>query len=609
MTNRQSMLRAIAGAVAFAAVAALAQATPGLPVWGFVFLVMTLALPVVLLGAALSALDRGHWLLLLTEDGMLRRVLSGAPLRLAVHAALGMGVAGLALMRMMVMEQTDWLALLVGGSVMLLLLRSGLVQGWLVTGAGALVAARAARWVGAVVSVLAAFVLLLAFPPEAGIAAIAPATTRSAVVGELWRLALLGKELEGFVLGHLAEPDGWSRLGALIYIALGVFSVSWAMISVLAIALLPGGDVLRGLAPASVTALAPGRRAIVAAVLAGSVLVAGVMGVAFRLEARLASVPAAERPIAEIAHLFAEFRTVEQIDGRFFSKGAMAEIEAVRLEEPLPVMISPDRAQVELATLAGEGFDAMVANVDLFLDRYYSLSGEYGRIAALTLGQLEDRMRDDLTTALAVGDPMGALQDRRLALLAEDAGARAEFEAVQARRAVRIAAILDRYRIEPSDLPPGVILDVAGVFTLPAPEMPPIDTRIYLEDTTQRMQGGAVAGAVVAALVVRRIVGKGVLRLAAKAVTKAVAARGTGAIGGAGAGAAGGAAAGSVVPGLGTAIGAVVGGLAGGVAAWIATDYALLKLEEYFQRDSFRAEIVAAIEEQRAVVLGQIVAQ
>ncbi|MFN3822940.1 MAG: hypothetical protein ACK4RN_03075 [Pseudorhodobacter sp.] len=606
MTRGRAMVRGLAAVCALMAIAMLVR-MPALPVWGFVLLVLALALPVTALGAGLSALRRGHWLLLLAEAGWLRWLLSGAPLRVLVHAGIGLALAGFALMRMMVMDVVDSLALLAGAVVAFGVWRSGLVQRWFVPEVGAILALRVALWIGAAVSVLVVFALLLALPPEAGTLVVDPVSTRSALVGEVFRLALLGKELEGFVLRHVAEPDGWSRLGALVYVAAGVFSVAWVVISVLGVAVLPGREGLRGLAPASVAAVAPGRGAVAAFGLAAAVLVTGLTALALREEARLGAVPGAERPIAGVAHLFAEFESAELIDGRYFGKGAMAAIEAVYTEEPLPAMITPDQARADLAGLAEAGFDAMVANVDGFLDAYYSLRGEYGRIAALPFGKLEAKLRNDLTAALTEGDPFAALETRRLALLAEDTGLRAEFEAVHVRRSARVQAVLDRYRIDPADLPPGAILDVTGVFTLPTPEMPRIDTQVYLRDVSQRMQGGAVVGTVVAALVVRRIVGKGVLRLAAQAVAKAVAARGTGALGGTAAGAAGGAAIGTaILPGPGTVIGVIIGGGLGFVGAGIATDYVLLTLEEYFRRDAFRAEIVDAIEAQRAAVLAQI---
>lgn len=586
-----------------------AWVVPGLTVWAVVLLVVALALPVAMLGATIGALRRGHWLLLLTKGGVIRHILSGGPLRLLLHAGIGLGLALVALMRLVVMDLSDILALVAGMAAFLLMLRSGLVQGWLVAEAGAVYAVRAARRAGAVATMLAAFGLLLILPPETrppGLAVLYPVGAQTALVGEVLRLALLGKELEAFLLGLVPEGGFWARFAALLYIAAGLFSVAWVVFSAAGLAVLPGRDLARAVAPASVAPVSPGRWAVRGAVLGGGMVVLVLMLAAFRLEARLASVPTETRPMAVVARLFATVTAAEEINGRLHAAGTMDAIRAVEEEEPLPVMVSPEAARAQLERLAGAGFDLMLANVDGYLDHYYSLRGEYARLAALPLGRLEEKLQADLTEALDKGDPLGPLHSQLASLAAEDAGLRVAFEGVQARRAERVQTILDQSQLDPGKVPPGTILDVTGVFVLAPPELPALRTEVFLTDLSRRMQGGAVAGTVVAALIVRRIVGKGVMRVAAKAAGKAVAARGAGSLGGAGAGGAAGAAIGSLVPVVGTVIGGVVGAVVGGVATWVATDLALLKLEEYFTRDTFRAEIVAAIEDQRAAVLAQI---
>ena len=53
------------------------------------------------------------------------------------------------------------------------------------------------------------------------------------------------------------------------------------------------------------------------------------------------------------------------------------------------------------------------------------------------------------------------------------------------------------------------------------------------------------------------------------------------------------------MPGIGTAIGAAVGGILGGFGVGIATDAAILKLEEVYSRDNFKKEIINSIEDSR----------
>ncbi len=73
-------------------------------------------------------------------------------------------------------------------------------------------------------------------------------------------------------------------------------------------------------------------------------------------------------------------------------------------------------------------------------------------------------------------------------------------------------------------------------------------------------------------------------RIAAKVLTRV----GTGIVGGAAVGAAGG----SVVPVAGTVLGAVVGG----AVTWVVTDYLMLRADEYVNRDELRSEIIKAID-------------
>jgi hypothetical protein len=79
-------------------------------------------------------------------------------------------------------------------------------------------------------------------------------------------------------------------------------------------------------------------------------------------------------------------------------------------------------------------------------------------------------------------------------------------------------------------------------------------------------------------------------KLAAKAALKAGAKAA-----GIGGGAALGAAAGSVVPGLGTAL----GGILGAAAVWLATDKAVVEVDEHLNRGEFEADIRALIDEEK----------
>lgn len=118
-----------------------------------------------------------------------------------------------------------------------------------------------------------------------------------------------------------------------------------------------------------------------------------------------------------------------------------------------------------------------------------------------------------------------------------------------------------------------------------------------LRDAQQRMLVTlpmASASATVAVVaIVKPIAKKVVAATAAKA-----AAKGIGKAGGIGGAATAGAIAGSTVGPVGT----VIGGIGGGIIGWLAVDYAVVKLDAYFNRDEFEAELTQAIDAQQVAL-------
>lgn len=121
-----------------------------------------------------------------------------------------------------------------------------------------------------------------------------------------------------------------------------------------------------------------------------------------------------------------------------------------------------------------------------------------------------------------------------------------------------------------------------------------------LADTKQRMRVTVPTGAaatVTVAVIVKPIAKKIVASTAAKVVGKTVI-KYTG-IGG-------GAASGALVGSFFGPVGTAVGGVGGAAAAWLIADYTVVKLDEYFFREDFEAELAAAINEQKAALQKQI---
>ena len=292
------------------------------------------------------------------------------------------------------------------------------------------------------------------------------------------------------------------------------------------------------------------------------------------------------RNSSESVQLLEELRqqvipTAERIGERIMRPGTVAEVDALKLET---VRAIDARATLVDAALA-EGFEKLRANVDPFLDSYYSLPQEYLRIASLVSGNIETRIRNELTINLLAGEPFAEYERLLAELLAGNEAIRIDYQNNLEALLAEMELSDGSYQIVESR--------PLNTFELPSMENTP-------SVTTARARGGAgvISGAIVTA-VVAKITAKGLIKLAATAVTKAI---GSKAVTGA-AGTATGAVIGSVIPGLGTLAGAAVGAVVG-IAAGVSVDYFLLRLEEEFNRDEFRAELVESINAQEQEVMG-----
>jgi hypothetical protein len=292
------------------------------------------------------------------------------------------------------------------------------------------------------------------------------------------------------------------------------------------------------------------------------------------------------RNSSESVQLLEELRqqvipTAERIGERIMRPGTVAEVDALKLET---VRAIDARATLVDAALA-EGFEKLRANVDPFLDSYYSLPQEYLRIASLVSGNIETRIRNELTINLLAGEPFAEYERLLAELLAGNEAIRIDYQNNLEALLAEMELSDGSYQIVESR--------PLNTFELPSMENTP-------SVTTARARGGAgvISGAIVTA-VVAKITAKGLIKLAATAVTKAI---GSKAVTGA-AGTATGAVIGSVIPGLGTLAGAAVGAVVG-IAAGVSVDYFLLRLEEEFNRDEFRAELIESINAQEQEVMG-----
>ncbi|WP_407715841.1 hypothetical protein ACJJWD_09905 [Comamonas testosteroni] len=218
------------------------------------------------------------------------------------------------------------------------------------------------------------------------------------------------------------------------------------------------------------------------------------------------------------------------------------------------------------------------AAVERYLDWYFSLGAEWGRILSLLTGDVSQFLQNKLSETLGATPGLeGWVQTLQKQALSSGA---ALAEGQQ-----RIEETLERHHLA---LSPEQCLVRAEVASLPALEL--------LGDARQRLTASALVGTgggAFAAAVAGKAMAKASMKAAGKVLAKAAAKQGLGKAGAAVAGAA----VGSVVPGVGTAVGAVAGAVAG-VVLGVGIDWAALYAEELLTRDAMRADLRAALGEQ-----------
>ena len=332
-------------------------------------------------------------------------------------------------------------------------------------------------------------------------------------------------------------------------------------------------------APAPAPAPAP-LRAAVATFVALPVMLAAAFLVADAMVARAAQTQeytAAERFVRDQMGL-----AVFVLDGHYYDQAA---VEALLEEARVASAALSEEAEATLVPLINASFDARLANVDAYLDWYYSLPADYERLVTMVTGTVEDFMRDQFTANIEAGIDDTALEDalrdlaERAAALEEDTASRlTEFE---------IAGVPEWLLMEKVPLGP----DFMSGALEPSARILSAGERLGLGAGT-----GIVTGAA-AKHVAKNLATKVVEKQFFKEFVKKVA----GKLGGRAVSAAVGGAVGTIGGPLGTVVGAAVG-----TAAGVGIDYGMVKLDEWQNRESYREEIVQLIEEERSEMLAAV---
>ena len=264
----------------------------------------------------------------------------------------------------------------------------------------------------------------------------------------------------------------------------------------------------------------------------------------------------------------------EQIENGLYKYGTKALIDA-------KANIIAAKTKTELIQKVNAYFDEMNTKVDNYLDWYYGLSAEYGKLLTLLQGVItgsaEEKVSDYLNKNMTEYISPGSDLEQVLSDICDSAAA----EFAEAKQ-----TILEENRIlRKSD---GTYMAVT-VFSQDDFASWNIPYRVGFTTVGQRIAVSA-AGGIVAGVVISRIAKKGVAKLAQKMLIKSVAQK---------ASAAGvGALLGSIASPVGS-----VAGFAAGTGFAILFDKIFLELEESVKREQYKQDIIAGIEEERAAIL------
>ena len=223
-------------------------------------------------------------------------------------------------------------------------------------------------------------------------------------------------------------------------------------------------------------------------------------------------------------------------------------------------------------------FQPVYARIPAYADFHYSVWGQYAELLAAgaeTLGIEED---------------VGSIMRERL------------FDGFEGRHTQQMAHLQTVYQTAVT----GIFEEEGARLAGDSGQVLPEAVGLALRDAQRRMivtgpaaATGSAAATVVVLAIVKPIATKVIASTAAKVVGKTVI-KYTGIGGTAAVGAAGGSFFGPV--------GTVVGGVGGAVVGWLAVDYAVVALDEYFNRVDFVAELRAAIDVEKQNLRAAILA-
>lgn len=263
------------------------------------------------------------------------------------------------------------------------------------------------------------------------------------------------------------------------------------------------------------------------------------------------------------------------LDGEYYEYQAVQELVDQTIDDAEALR---REARETLVPLINASFDMRIANVDSYLDWYYSLPADYERLGSIVTGAAESYLEEQLTARIEEG-----VDDSELfAQLSHFTD-----EADSLRRSFSEGMANSRFEGLPSWLFKSVTVlsdSVIGQSLAPTQSLMTASERFAVSGTA------GVGAGLIAKKVAQRAVGKKFFQELVTRVGKVIGGRAIGS------------AAGGALGSIGGPAGAALG-LAVGAGVGVGVDALLLNIDELHNRDAYRAELVDAIEQERAEML------
>lgn len=401
----------------------------------------------------------------------------------------------------------------------------------------------------------------------------------SALLCEMGKFCAVSDGMTAYMLGQASQESSWAFVIIKIIISLFAF-IGYS--SLLATLTMDKTDILRIFAPLdqvkeeSRTPKAVGSWVVLAAIL--PLLLIAVFPFADGKFSKVVESESYTRA-EQIAREAVGFMVVE-IDGRFYDPAVIQALkdEATASYEQLTADVR-ERFTVAVNSMC----DQQIANVDAYLDWYYSLPADYERLVGIFTGTIEEGMKDQIEQRLNEGVDTSELDTILNDFAAKSESIRAEYEQKFG-------------ECEVIDIPDWLVTKEASIATAADLFAPPQPTQQLLGAHERFIvsAGAGAAGGVLAKAAFEKVVkseafGKITQRLIAALGRSSAVKLGSTAVGTV------------IFPGAGTAVGTVVG-----IGVSVATDYLFLKADEAMNRDSYREQLIASIEESRAELLASV---